>query len=170
MVTTKTKNTKTKTQTKAARSAAAKKAAATRRANAQKNNGTHGTQNWNHPAQWAAQDRWQGSNAWKRQNQGLQLCAYADVGFGNQLFIRGEGCGLSWEQGIPMQCEGSNCWCWQPEAWAQSQDAAEGVQFKVLVNDEVWCEGPNCCVNAQCKLEWTPSFKEWNESQNNQAW
>src|SRR5262245_18623488 len=38
------------------------------------------------------------------------ITARYDVGFGNSLFIRGEGPGLSWDQGITMECLGNDLW------------------------------------------------------------
>ena len=32
------------------------------------------------------------------------ITALVDVGFGNTLYLRGEGPGLSWEKGVPMKC------------------------------------------------------------------
>ncbi len=36
--------------------------------------------------------------------------AKVDVGFGNSLFVRGEGPGLSWSKGLPMTNVGSELW------------------------------------------------------------
>ncbi len=46
--------------------------------------------------------------------------ANVDVGFGNTLFIRGEGPGLSWEHGTPMRCAGASTWEW-------SSDQVQGI-------------------------------------------
>jgi hypothetical protein len=63
------------------------------------------------------------------------VLAQVDVGFGNQLFIRGEGPGLSWDQGVPMECASSELWTWSTTA------ATRPFAFKVLVNDETWSVG-----------------------------
>ena len=52
-----------------------------------------------------------------------RIVAHVDIGWGNMLYIRGEGAGLSWEQGVPMIC-------------------------KFLVNDEKWALGENVTINA----------------------
>src|SRR5215212_4802422 len=36
--------------------------------------------------------------------------ARIDVGFGNALFLRGEGPGLSWEKGLAMECIENDLW------------------------------------------------------------
>jgi PTS HPr component phosphorylation site len=38
--------------------------------------------------------------------------AKMDVGFGNALFIRGQGAGLSWDKGQPMNCADGTTWMW----------------------------------------------------------
>src|SRR5690625_3865408 len=65
------------------------------------------------------------------------VVAMIDVGFGNQLYIRGEGAGLSWETGALMSCKGSDCWEWT------SENATEPFEFKILINDDVWAQGEN---------------------------
>lgn len=61
----------------------------------------------------------------------------ADIGFGNQMFIRGEGGGLSWDRGIPMECKSGDHWEWS------AQGVAEPLSFKVLINDHLWAQGEN---------------------------
>src|SRR5947209_6647917 len=38
------------------------------------------------------------------------ITVHIDVGFGNTLFIRGDGPGLSWEKGIELDCVADNQW------------------------------------------------------------
>jgi hypothetical protein len=66
-----------------------------------------------------------------------RVVATIDVGFGNRLFIRGEGGGLSWDQGLPMECVGASEWHWRTE------HARASLVFKILVNDEQWSAGEN---------------------------
>lgn len=75
-----------------------------------------------------------------------------DVGFGNRVFVRGEGAGLSWEKGVPAACAASDLWT------ISLKDAAQPVRFKVLVNDEVWCAGSDYEVRPGQKVTLTPSF------------
>jgi chemotaxis protein histidine kinase CheA len=59
-----------------------------------------------------------------------RLLATAYIGIGNKLFIRGEGPGLSWEKGSPMQFVSIGKWGWA------SHDAAKTVRCKLYKNDE----------------------------------
>jgi hypothetical protein len=38
--------------------------------------------------------------------------AKIDVGFGNSIFIRGQGAGLSWDKGLPLTCIEGSAWVW----------------------------------------------------------
>ena len=63
------------------------------------------------------------------------IVARIDVGFGNLLFIRGEGPGLSWDRGVPMDCVASDQWTWS------TATASRPFAYKVLINDERWSAG-----------------------------
>lgn len=65
----------------------------------------------------------------------LAIRALVDVGFGNHLYIRGEGGGLSWDAGQPMACLGAREWQWT------TSNAVRPILFKVLVNDQIWSVG-----------------------------
>lgn len=68
------------------------------------------------------------------------IVARVDVGFGNSLYIRGEGTGLSWDKGTPLDNVG-------PYEWTYSTTQAKGdLTFKFLINDEMWAEGENITV------------------------
>lgn len=71
-----------------------------------------------------------------------RIVANVDVGWGNMLYIRGEGAGLSWEQGVPMICSNGTEWHWI----AETEDGP--ISFKFLVNDEKWALGENVTINA----------------------
>ena len=59
-----------------------------------------------------------------------RLLTTAYIGIGNKLFIRGDGPGLSWDKGVPMQFVSIGKWGWA------TQDAAGPVRVKLLKNDE----------------------------------
>jgi len=78
--------------------------------------------------------------------------ARIDVGFGNSVFIRGQGAGLSWEKGLPLSCIDKSAWVW-------STKQADGkVVFKLLLNDQVWAQGQDLFVEAGKKIEIVPVF------------
>jgi hypothetical protein len=60
-----------------------------------------------------------------------RLLATAYIGIGNKLFIRGDGPGLSWDKGVPMQFVSIGKWGWS------THDAAGPVSVKLYKNDEM---------------------------------
>ena len=77
--------------------------------------------------------------------------AKIDVGFGNALYLRGEGAGLTWEQGIPLTCVDGSTWQWTGET-------EKHLKFKLLLNDHIWASGEDLVAAAGQKIEITPSF------------
>ena len=63
------------------------------------------------------------------------VVAQIDVGFGNLLYIRGEGPGLSWDRGTPMENVTADTWEWTSKA------VSRPFAYKVLINDEQWSSG-----------------------------
>ena len=80
------------------------------------------------------------------------ISAQVDIGFGNLLFVRGAGPGLSWERGLPMDCVGTGLWT------VSVKNAAQPVVFKVLVNDLSWSSGEDYVVSPGQSVTITPSF------------
>jgi len=74
-----------------------------------------------------------------------------DVGFGNTLFVRGQGAGLNWERGVPMQCVDGKTWRWTGKA-------KDPLTFKLLINDQVWSSGGDLTVKPGQRLEVKPTF------------
>jgi len=77
--------------------------------------------------------------------------ARIDVGFGNNLFVRGEGAGLSWDHGVPLACV-------NPDTWRWSTQAGNPVKFKLLLNDAVWSHGDDLLAAPGQKVEVAPRF------------
>lgn len=70
------------------------------------------------------------------------IIANVDVGFGNSLYIRGEGAGLSWDAGTLLENV-------SPYEWSfTTTKASDEVTFKFLINDENWSEGDDLVVAA----------------------
>jgi hypothetical protein len=74
-----------------------------------------------------------------------------DVGFGNALFLRGQGSGLTWDRGVPLACVDGSTWRW-------SQKADAPITFKVLLNDQIWSAGSDLVATPGQKVEVSPSF------------
>lgn len=80
------------------------------------------------------------------------IVAKTDVGFGNTLHLRGSGANLSWDKGVLMGCAQADEWVW-------SSDSVKGeVEFKVLINDEIWAHGANATVAAGERIVIEPTF------------
>ncbi|MBL9212844.1 MAG: hypothetical protein JNL92_20450 [Opitutaceae bacterium] len=62
-----------------------------------------------------------------------RLLVTAYIGIGNRLFIRGNGPGLSWDKGVPLQFVSIGKWRWE------TNDASAPVRFKLYKNDAVEC-------------------------------
>lgn len=77
------------------------------------------------------------------------VVAKVDVGFGNSLFVRGEGAGLSWDQGVAMTNDGSDEW---------TIELSGKAEFKLLRNDTDWCYGENFVASAGKKTVVAPVF------------
>lgn len=77
--------------------------------------------------------------------------ARIDVGFGNALYLRGEGRGLSWTQGVPLTCVDGKIWKWTGET-------TERLKFKLLLNDQVWSQGEDLVAAPGQRLEISPAF------------
>jgi hypothetical protein len=74
-----------------------------------------------------------------------------DVGFGNAVFLRGHGGGLTWERGIPLSCVDGKTWRW-------SGTVKDPITFKPLINDKIWSAGTDLTVTPGQKLEVKPVF------------
>ena len=80
------------------------------------------------------------------------ISAKIDLGFGNHLYLRGEGPGLSWDHGLAMDSVGANLWT------SSVKHASAPVIFKVLANDLTWSEGPDYVVKPGHSITITPTF------------
>jgi hypothetical protein len=81
-----------------------------------------------------------------------RVAARIDVGFGNALFIRGQGAGLSWDRGLPLQCVESAIWIWT------AHNCEEPVTFKLLINDQLWSRGENLRADPGAPAHVVPEF------------
>src|SRR5262249_37451822 len=77
--------------------------------------------------------------------------AKIDGGFGNSLYLRGEGQGLSWNHGVPLTNVDKSTWTW-------SGEASDKVKFKLLLNDLVWSQGADLMAAPGDRVQVAPSF------------
>lgn len=76
-----------------------------------------------------------------------------DCGFPNTLFIRGEGVSaLSWNQGVAMDNITSNEWEWE------CCRPSTRIEFKILINDQIYEAGENHTVSYGDTVTVYPKF------------
>ncbi len=80
------------------------------------------------------------------------ITARVDVGFGNSLYIRGEGGGLNWNQGTLLENESPYDWSYK------TTKVKSDIVFKFLINDEIWADGENQTVKAGTSSVSSPVF------------
>jgi len=81
-----------------------------------------------------------------------RLLVTAYIGIGNKLFIRGDGPGLSWDKGVPMQFVSIGKWGWA------SSDATAPVACKLYKNDETAALSGEICLEPGKHTELTALF------------
>ena len=81
-----------------------------------------------------------------------RITANVDVGFGNTLYIRGEGPGLSWDRGLAMDCVADDEWT------ITISDASVPVVFKFVLNDTTWSMGNDFVVEPGGSVAIAPTF------------
>ena len=102
-------------------------------------------------APWATLKAAQASSSVSPHSAATVIEAKIDAGFGNTVYLRGNGPGLSWERGVPCVCVNRNTWRW-------TAPSAEKVTVKLLLNDSVWAQGADLVVGPGEKVEVVPAF------------
>ena len=87
----------------------------------------------------------------KKAAAATSIIARVDVGFGNALYVRGEGAGLSWNKGTALENT-------TPYEWTLISTKKGNVTFKFLINDELWAEGENITIEAGGESNSSPIF------------
>lgn len=77
-----------------------------------------------------------------------------DVGFNNHLYLRGKGANLSWDKGIMLKNTKPDEWVWETEV------PFSQLEFKALINDNVYELGDNHTVKNGASLHYTPKFDQ----------
>jgi hypothetical protein len=80
------------------------------------------------------------------------ITAKVDIGFGNTLFIRGDGAGLNWNKGTLLDNVSGDTW----SIILQGVDKPLG--FKLVLNDTVWCTGEDYRAAPGDTVTVTPVF------------
>jgi hypothetical protein len=88
-----------------------------------------------------------------RPNSKTKLTIKYDCGFPNILTIRGSGLPhLSWEKGIPLKNIKADEWVFETDA------PFNKIEYKILINDKVYENGPNRTLAAGINSNYTPNF------------
>jgi hypothetical protein len=80
------------------------------------------------------------------------IIAQIDIGFGNILYVRGSGGGLSWDQGLAMENATADQWK------ITLGKTTKPVTFKFLVNDLTWSAGEDYVVEPGSTVTLVPTF------------
>jgi hypothetical protein len=79
-----------------------------------------------------------------------------ELGAHNQVYIRGQGGGLTWDHGQPLKCFGKGTWVWSTNI------ATGNVEFQLLLDDLVWERNEPHVLERGRTIQFTPDF-EWPE-------
>ncbi len=88
----------------------------------------------------------------KRPAKKTVIFVECDCGFNNHLFIRGEGAGLSWHHGQQLINNKSDEWVFE------IAHVEPCIEFKILLNDQVFEIGENHKVKKGQKYQVKPKF------------
>jgi hypothetical protein len=80
------------------------------------------------------------------------ITAKIDVGFGNELYIRGQGAGLSWGHGVKLDNVNYDQWS------VTLSPSFERIVFKLLINDTSWCIGEDYVAAPGSHVSVVPLF------------
>jgi hypothetical protein len=82
----------------------------------------------------------------------VTLVAKIDVGFGNSVFVRGDGAGLGWGKGTPLECTSGDTWT------LVLQGVEKPFAFKFVRNDTDWSTGEDYTAAPGDTVTVTPVF------------
>ena len=82
----------------------------------------------------------------------IKIKAQIDIGFGNELHLRGTGAGLSWDRGLKMNCANDDIWS------ITLVGASAPISFKFLVNDLSWSAGEDYIAQPGDEIMLVPTF------------
>ena len=80
------------------------------------------------------------------------IIAQIDIGFGNILYIRGNGGGLSWDQGLAMENATADQWR------ITLGKTTKPVTYKFLVNNLTWSAGEDYVIEPGSTVTLVPTF------------
>lgn len=75
-----------------------------------------------------------------------------DIGFNNQITLRGKGANLSWDKGVVLKNVKPDEWIWESDLPFTT------CEFKVLINDMHYELGDNHPLSCGASIQYTPRF------------
>lgn len=82
------------------------------------------------------------------------LIVKAHVEEDDVLCLRGEGPGLNWQEGMPMNYTGNDEWSWS------AKDISQAITCRIYLNDEISAFGDDIVLNPGDATEVSPSFPQ----------
>ena len=84
----------------------------------------------------------------------ITLVAHLNIDISSTPFVRGEGAGLSWDEGVPMEFIEIGKWEWKIE------NATETASCRIFKDDSLAAKGDDIVINVGEKAEVYPEFPE----------
>ena len=100
------------------------------------------------------QDAEEMSNHVPEKNSSITLIAHLNIEISSTPYVRGEGAGLSWNEGIPMEFIEIGKWEWKVE------NAVESTSCRIFKDDSLAAKGDDIVINVGERAEVYPVFPE----------
>ncbi len=81
-----------------------------------------------------------------------KITVQCNCGFGNNLYIRGSGAGLSWDKGLLLRNVSPSEWIWE------SKVKFDTVECKIVLNDQNYEVGENHTIRSGTTTVIEPHF------------
>lgn len=88
----------------------------------------------------------------EKKKKATRITIRYDAGPNNNLYIRGEGAGLSWDHGVLLKNIGPDEWIWETSL------PFNECEFKVVLNDQQYEVGENHHLDSGIWLQYSPHF------------
>ena len=98
-------------------------------------------------------DNTEGKNSLiEKDNRSITLIAYLNIDISSTPYVRGEGAGLSWDEGVPMEFVEIGKWQWTVE------NALESTSCRIFKDDSLAARGDDIIIKVGEKVEVYPKF------------
>ena len=98
-------------------------------------------------------DNTEGKNSLiEKDNRSITLIAYLNIDISSTPYVRGEGAGLSWDEGVPMEFVEIGKWQWTVE------NALESTSCSIFKDDSLAARGDDIVIKVGEKVEVYPKF------------